>query len=364
MSFISNLKTMLGGFALAQLIPLLAVPVFTRLYTPEAFGFQSLFMGSVAVLAVVSTLRLDLALLLADDEEEEGRLVGLIAATVVGVLVVVAIVIAFFGDLIADRLGGTDSRAWMWLLLPMVMATAFVQVATSLLARQKRFGPIARTNVLNQVGYVAFASSGGALLGSQGLVVAKLSGQLVGALLMIRNVAHPLRLYARLPNREQTSHLWQRFHQFVIFNTPYSLIGTVARDMPIYVFSAMAAASAAGFYGLARTVLSVPMLFTAAALSQVFYREAVEFRGTRRIEAITGALLGLTMRGTAPLFAFICIWGDVVFGTLFGVGWVEAGVYAMILAPAAWLGVQTGWPERTLRSRRAPGGFIQSSDEL
>ena len=37
-SFTRNMMTLLGGTATAQVIPWLAAPVLTRLYTPEQFG--------------------------------------------------------------------------------------------------------------------------------------------------------------------------------------------------------------------------------------------------------------------------------------------------------------------------------------
>lgn len=89
---------MLGGFALAQIIPLLAVPVLTRLYTPEAFGLQLLFMGVVAVLVIACTLRLDLALQLAADEKEGGLLISLISLLTLIVLMVLIAGIVIFGE--------------------------------------------------------------------------------------------------------------------------------------------------------------------------------------------------------------------------------------------------------------------------
>lgn len=346
MSFFSNVKIMLSGFALAQIIPLLAVPVLTRLYTPEAFGLQVLFMGAVAVLVIACTLRLDLALQLAADEKEEGLLVGLISLLTLIVLIVLVGGIAVFGELISAKLGHSGQAMWMWFALPMTAATVFMQVATSLLTRQKRFAPIARTNVYNQVGYVAFAFSAGSFLGVLGLVVAKLAGQLFGISLALQHVASTIYRCFRIPTLGDVRVLWSRFHQFVVFNTPYSLVGTAARDMPIYVFSTMGASAAAGFYGLSRTVLGIPMLLATAGLSQVFYREAIEHKGATRIETTARALLRLTLCSLAPLFVFVCVWGDVVFAALFGAKWREAGIYAMILAPAAWLSVQTSWPER------------------
>lgn len=341
MSFLANIRTMLGGFVVAQAIPLLFAPLLTRLYPPEALGIQAVFMGLAATITAFSTLRLDLALLLATEEEEKD-LIGVIALVVAAVLLVLGVALAVFGNVVTGSNGGF----WIWLLLPMAAASAFMVLSTAVLAKQKMFGPVARANIANQAAYVAAAAAIPALAGNQGLVVAKLAGQAVGAAMVATATARHLWTHLRLPHRDRLPHLWQRFRQFVIYNAPYSVVGTIARDMPVYIFVAMAATAAAGFYSIARMLLSIPNLIATAALSQVFYREALDLRGTAHFEAMTSRLLRLTLLASAPLFAFVLTWGDVMLSFVFGTKWVQAGLYAMILAPAAWLSLQTGWPER------------------
>jgi O-antigen/teichoic acid export membrane protein len=339
---------MLIGFALAQALPLLASPLLTRLYTPEAFGLQALFISWSAALGVLATLRLDLAIVLSTTRREAGFIAGLafLQASVITFLTVASI--ALFAPAIFEPQspGGT----WVWLLGPMVFTMALVQIAGGLLTWQKHFGPTSRAQVINQLGYLAIALGlGFAAAPTEGLVGAKLAGQIlaVSALLFVlRGIFQDI----KLPPRAEWEVLWARCRPFLLFNTSYSLIGVFGREVPIFAFSAVAATSAAGFYGLARVLLGAPATLLAASLSQVYYREAAEHRGTARLQSLTIGLLRLTMRATAPAFAFLMVWGDVVFALLFGRGWETAGQYAMILAFATWLGIQTAWPERLYES--------------
>ncbi|MGX9389287.1 lipopolysaccharide biosynthesis protein [Nitrobacteraceae bacterium UC4446_H13] len=342
MSFLANARTMLGGFAAAQVIGMAAMPLLTRIYSPEAFGFQALLVALATVLSLCATLRLDLALLLATDEEE-GELLGLIGCIAVFVIALIVIVLLLFGDKISLRVGAA-SAGWLWLVLPMMMALIATQVATALLSRRKEFRPIARATLLTQASYVLAAVGSALPFGNSGLACSKMIGGVIGAVSLVRRGTAGAAL--QLPTAGRVSHLWGRFRQFAIFNTPYSLIGTLTREMPIYLFTAVSANAAAGFYGLARMLLSLPALLATAALSQVFYREAAEWWGKPRLEALVTGLLGLSMRASAPVFAVICVWGDTFFDAVFGTSWRQAGIYAMVLAPAAWLALQTSWPER------------------
>ncbi len=350
MSFVRNARVMLLGFALAQAMPLLASPFLTRLYAPEAFGLQALFVSWATVLTVVATMRMDLALVLAKDEREAGQLTGLVLVQLGVLLGVLTLLAAVFAPAVARWSGQTGHVLWVWSLLPMVAGLVAVQVSGGLLAREKRFGPVSRGQVINQFGYLALAILVGVTTASvEGLTLAKLFGQLAAASMLLMAVWNLFGAVS-LPPPSEWSGLWGRFKPFVLFNTPYSLIGVAGREMPIFAFMAIAATASAGFYGLARTLLGAPATLMAASLSQVFYREAVERRGTDQLRALTGSLLGLTTCSSAPLFAFIAVWGDVAFSMVFGGGWETAGRYAMILSFAAWMGIQTAWPERLFES--------------
>lgn len=328
---------------MAQALPLLAAPVLTRLYTPEAFGLQTLFMGLAASLAVLATCRMDLALVLPPDDGEALALVAFMAATTLATCALTWLAVPAAAAVTGREL----PLAWMALLPLMVLATAVFQLATGLAARRRAFRQVAGAGVANQGTYVGAALALG-LAGtwSLGLVIAKLAGQAVGAVLVWRTAAAEISAAFRRRSLAAAMAAARKYRQFLVFNTPYSLVGSVARDAPVYAFSAFAAVGLAGFFGLSRTVLLAPTLLASNAFSQVFYREAVALKGSPRLQDLTVTLLRAGLLVLAPLFAFCAVWGDALFATLFGEGWRTAGVFAMVLAPAAWLAVQTGWPER------------------
>lgn len=343
MNFKSNAIAMLTGTVMAQALPLLAAPLLTRLYSPEAFGLQTLFMGLAASLAVLATCRMDLAVVLPKTDEAVLPVAGFILCTALLVSALTWAVVPLAGALTQRSL----PDAWFWLLPVMVFVIAMYQLCVGLATRKREFRSIAKANVANQASYVATALAAGFASGwALGLVVAKTLGQALGFMLVWRGARTQLKAAVRGWSVRDIRAAAGTYRQFLIFNTPYSLIGSIARDAPVYLFSAFAAMGAAGFFGLARTVLMAPTLLAANAFSQVFFREAVALQGTPRLEALTLTLLRVGLVALAPLFAFCAAWGDVVFVSIFGESWRTAGGFAMVLAPAAWMAVQTGWPER------------------
>ena len=59
--FVRNVAAVAGGTATAQLIGILFSPLITRLYGPEAYGIQGVFMAIVAVGSSFAALSLPLA---------------------------------------------------------------------------------------------------------------------------------------------------------------------------------------------------------------------------------------------------------------------------------------------------------------
>lgn len=343
MNFRSNAIAMLTGTVMAQALPLAASPLLTRLYSPEAFGLQTLFMGLAASLAVLATCRMDLAVVLPEQEAEAGSLAGFIFCTAIATAVLACLIVPLAGLLTAQSL----PASWMLLLPLMVCTIALYQLSLGFTSRRREFRKVAQASVGNQAAYVASAIAlGFAGAWAQALAFAKVVGQLLGTGLLGRASAANLSAAARGFSWQHSVAAARKYRQFLVFNTPYSLVGSVARDAPVYTFSALAAVGAAGFFGLARTVLLAPTLLASNAFSQVFFREAVALKGTPRLEQLTLSLLRFGLVALAPLFAFCAVWGDAAFVTLFGENWRVAGVFAMVLAPAAWMSVQTGWPER------------------
>ena len=52
------------GVGFSQLIPLILLPILTRYFSPEEFGFLAIFMAITQLIAIASTFRLEMAVVL------------------------------------------------------------------------------------------------------------------------------------------------------------------------------------------------------------------------------------------------------------------------------------------------------------
>ena len=112
--FWRHVATVLGGALGAQALPLLAAPLITRMCTPSEMGAFSVWLGVVAVSAIAATLRLETAMIL-DHEPEQQRVcfsVVFYSASATALLVSLCALLAH-----ALGLAALSAQSWGALLL-------------------------------------------------------------------------------------------------------------------------------------------------------------------------------------------------------------------------------------------------------
>ncbi|SEP03834.1 Membrane protein involved in the export of O-antigen and teichoic acid [Rhodopseudomonas pseudopalustris] len=362
--FLRHTAILMGGTALAQALALLAAPVLTRLYQPADFGVFAAVTAAAAILSIISTLRYELAIVLPKSEAEAADLTLIAMGTAVA-FAVAAFVLPWLLPSSVERLLGPLAPLW-WSVPVLALLMASTQILNCVANRHRAYRAIASGLLLQQGGTAGFSILIAAFAMMQnGLVVGRLAGQFgaVAGLAILLRYAFAAR---GALNWRQIREAASRYRQFPIFNVPYSLFGTVSKEFLVLAFTATGHLSAAGFYGLARTVLTVPISFLSSSLSQVFYKEAATSIGTPAFESLMLGLLRGIACGMAPLFVFAWFWSPLAFALIFGENWREAGQYASILMPMAFLALFTSWPERIfeVRSKQQYALGIQATFDI
>ena len=114
--FFRNVFTLSSGSVLAQAIPILLTPVLTRLFASDVFGMFFIYSSIFGVLTIISTLRLEMAILLPDNEKDATNLlaVSILAAFLTSVLFLV--LIHLFKDSIVSFLDNPKIGSWLYFI--------------------------------------------------------------------------------------------------------------------------------------------------------------------------------------------------------------------------------------------------------
>jgi len=337
-SFAGDVMKLVSGTTIAQLIGILASPILTRLYAPEAFGALALFTSITSILGVIACLRYELAIMLPESDEDAANLLGvsLLSALLIALLTVP--VIWWGRDLLLGWLNAPELAPYLWMVPPFVFLTGVFLALNYWNSRTKRFGRLSIARVSRSVattstqlgfGFAGYATGGtmiGASVGGHTLATAVLGGQIW---------RDDRKLFLRSINWRGMLTGIERHRKFPLYGTWSSLLNTVSWQLPAFLLAAFFSPTVVGYYALGFRILQMPMNLIGNSIGQVFYQRAAEAKvqGTLT-ETVETTLRALIAIGVFPLLV-LSVLGRDLFGIIFGPQWAMAGVYVQILSPWA-----------------------------
>jgi O-antigen/teichoic acid export membrane protein len=102
--FARDVLKLSGGTAIAQVISVAAIPILSRICTPEDFGVFTLYASIVTLLSLFTTFNFELLILLAKNHRSASQIVWLIFGISLAAAGLTFIAAASFGHRIADWL--------------------------------------------------------------------------------------------------------------------------------------------------------------------------------------------------------------------------------------------------------------------
>jgi O-antigen/teichoic acid export membrane protein len=330
--FWANVASVLSGTAVAQAIPILGSLILTRLFVPAAYGGYAVWLGVVLVLAVIATLRLDMALAVVPDGPPREVAAGLVLATIAGVGLAAG---AFVAPLWLA--GWLPAAAGTPLLAALAVFAAVLTSACDtwqgLAAADGTYRVLIKIRIAQA--FLILVSQVGTSFVS-GEAAALMVGHVAGlALTVVFAVfARPIALPPVGGVARKVVALWRSQSRFPFFALPADAISTVSAQLPLIVVSARFGNDAAGVLALTMRALGAPIGLLGKSVLDVFRRHAAEgFR--QRGECRAEYLSTLSVLAVGSLVFVVCtyLFAEPIFAIAFGPKWLEAGTIAIWLAP-------------------------------
>lgn len=336
-AFLRAVGALMGGNAVATIVPILAAPVLGRLYAPADYGALAQYMAPAAVLSVLACLQFQHAIIAERTDRGAGAVAWLALLSAMVMSGATALGVA---ALWVPVLAGSAPGAW-FLLLPLSVAGAgLVAIGQFLANRQRMYRLIALVQVANVLATVALSTTLGFLgLGAHGLLAAYFLGQAVqvGAYVLLLG---RLRAMMGWPGATRLRILVLRHWKFPAFTLPSEFSGQLNLQAPVFALTALGADSTLGAFTRARQLVSMPLTVVGQSVAQVFRREASQlFRETGSCRALMLRTAGwLFAAGIGPCLLFMAF-APWLFAVYLGPDWREAGEIARLLAPMLLLRV-------------------------
>lgn len=294
------------------IITFIALPVLTRLYSVADFGAYGIALAIVSILSTVANLRLDQALLIADEQDKkslifEGAAFSTVIAVISGIVISAILNVEMAGAVATGVLANT-----------LIQSLYNYQFS----AHKEYF--CAGLNVFRSAIVLAVQLSLPLVM-----QISLVNSYNVSSIIMIVAVL----IYLLKYQLYQVS--WQAFKNykdFIYANTPHALLNSFSHNLPYYVVSHFVGVQAMGFYAIVERTLRVPINLISQTLRQFFIRK---FKNTESNQNALKASVLLSLV-SLPLFAIFFILPESLYLWVFGSEWVGISSYFQILALGYW----------------------------
>jgi O-antigen/teichoic acid export membrane protein len=333
--FYRSVAWVAGGTAAAQAITVLSTPVVTRLYTPADYGVFAVCTAILGVIQPLATLTYAMAIPLADNGALARNLLKLCLAITLTTSLLMALVTLLFGEYIAAYFGIPLVEPYLWILPVCLFGAGCYESLSSWAVREKRFRLISATQVSQGVTSAA-VKIGLGLIGVQplGLLLGLLASNSAGSSSLFRKLLQEEPEVMKRFSWNEVAAAARRFRDFPLYRSWSRLILGFNVRLPVFLIAAAFDPVVAGLFGLANSMVDLPMTLVGNSVSKVFYSEIARY-GKGRPDKILALSLSIMKKMSALgilAAAALMIAGPWMFALVFGVEWSEAGVYARWLS--------------------------------
>lgn len=325
--FSRNVSSQILGTGIAQLLPFLATPLLTRLYTEEDFALYTSFFALATIFAVAAGAKYPLAIVLPKKKIGAMRLFTLSIYLTVLYAIVVALLLAVVHKFYPFKIGTLVYFIPVYVLF-YGLWNAFILWSI----RNKSFKVNAYAKVLQSGSYIAAAIGlGVAKVAALGLVAAKVFGTLASFIFLYGKSG----IRAEFIPWAKLGKVARKYIDYPKYGVAPAFLNTISSQALILILTQFYATKDLGYFGLTYMVLSAPLGLIGNSFKDVFYQRIAHLVGYGHIkEAITffnRSALTLLLMGV-PIGLILFFFGPELFGFVFGDSWERSGLFAAILA--------------------------------
>lgn len=333
--FAGDVLKLVSGSTSAQILTILASPLITRLFAPEAFGTAAVFISIVGVISAVVGLRYELSIVLPEQDAEAANTAAVSLCFILLTTLLTCVVVLVGGDALLRLLRAPQLRGYLWLAPVAVLMNGVNAALGYWNTRNRNFGLMTIAQLISVVFFVtAQIAAGVAGYRSGGtLIVATVGSALVSVVFLGTTAlrAHGSLFFHEVRVARMLAAL-KRYSNFPKYSTASAMLNNLDWQMPTFILSGFFSPAVVGYYALGNRVLRIPVGLVGANIATVFFQHASEARHNGTLTVSVEKLFQFL----AKIFVFpsllVCFMGKELFEVVFGTRWAMAGIYTQILS--------------------------------
>lgn len=335
--FKRNFVSVARANVLALVLPVVALPLLSRLFGPADFSVLAVFSAVVALLLSFATWRFDWLLPNAKSMFVAANALTAGAVVLAGFCLLLMFSLSVLPEAVVNRRPLADTGGMLWLLPLALLAGGTRQLLGGWYVRTGDLSLVGRATITQSTSNVAFSiSTGLAGLGGFGLVVSFIASTWTGFLVLATNAKRSLRRSMRRVSVKTVMLAAGRYRSSATWSTLVSVANALSLNAPVVVLAFFYAPQQVGWYALVSRMVAAPIGTMSSALGQSFWAHAAEFARDRNYAGLRASYVKMTLRLAlaSGAIAAACLAAPLFVGPLLGAEeWTGAGYVMLAMTP-------------------------------
>jgi len=334
-TFYRNIAIVASGNITARLITILLTPLITRIYSPADYGIYSIFMSIIGISGALVTLRYSVTIPLARDEKIADNLLKLCFIITITLSLLWLLFVFLFGKYLSIHFETEEIKTFSWLIPIVFFGKGIYEALNNWAVRYRDFKLITRTKLTQSVSS-SFVKIVLGLLNVKplGLLIGHIVSETAGVVSIFSKLIKIRPEFFKEMSLPAIRNAAIRYKRFPLVQSWSQLLLSAGAQLPVLLLGYYHRAEIVGIFGLANTMIRLPMDLVGQSVSQVYFGEISMFgkENPRKIYNLTVTLLKRLLKvGFIPI-ALIGILGPWIFSLVFGAEWSDTGMYARLLS--------------------------------
>ena len=330
--FFKPMLILSGGSALGHLITAIALPIATRLYSPEDFTILSAFTAITSLIAVIACLRYEVAIPIAESKKEASVLLYISVLSICVFILISFLAIQLAGSSVLTSLRLDYISGYKYMIPISIAALSLFNVMLYWHLYEGEFNYISTVNIVRSLSLcLAQILLGFMAFGPLGLLIAYILNSGVGLLFFVWKFLKKFK-FSRI-TKQTLKTTAKKYIKFPKYSTYEALFNTASMQAPVLIIASFGIGPEAGFLMISVYVMQVPMLLIGNSAGQVYYAKAAnEYKNGNLGSFNLHVIEKLSYTGIGPII-FIGIVSPNIFSLVFGEGWDRAGEMVQFMTP-------------------------------
>ena len=335
--FMKRIFALASGTVAAQIVALIFAPIITRIFGPEIFGLQGIFLSLVTLLSPLAAMRYPMAIVVADNDIEANTLARLSLLIAFGFSLFLWLAL-FLGGTGLARLVGVERLGLLIYLLPVAIFSVALQETVTYQAlrlgafRVMGIVEVTQAVVINSIKVLLGVA---APIASTLLSITALSSAIKAGMLIV-SISNKGSKSVDF-SRTKILRLLKTHSDFPRFRVASDVLNAAAHSVPIILLGLLYSPTVAGLYALTRSVLNIPFTLIGNSVGNALYARYGDLsKGNEPLfPLMIKSSLALSM--FAPCIIGGSMFAPRIFSLVFGAEWEMAGEYAKWVS--VWISV-------------------------